>query len=287
MLAAWTGQGWSAGGAPARDVGRRQRGRAAGRGGPLHIERGGGRRSGRNDRGELGHALDVAEGVLAPPGQWSRIGDTLGDGGEQSDRGVGARRRVPDRPVNGVARPQLPAGLACRQFGFRIEVAGDEFQAGQSVRDLDGERTPARAVDLPALFQQGHDGKEGIVVVAPRDWPGEVGGRPLFVCRGEGRGERGNELGGDAIVEADAPGRRPERIAVGGDAPEPVVLAFGEVAQADLAVGSVDVDVADYVESDLSRFADRMERTSTSARSSFQESLVSASSISCLLIPKK
>ncbi|NIY65571.1 hypothetical protein SMALB_3575 [Streptomyces malaysiensis] len=56
-----------------------------------------------------------------------------------------------------------------------------------------------------------------------------------------------DDLGGDAVVEAGAPGRRAERIAVGVDAPESVVLAFGEVAQAHAPVGGVHEGVAEVV----------------------------------------
>lgn len=81
------------------------------------------------------------------------------------------------------------------------------------------------------------------MLVDPGDRPGEVGVRPLLVRRGEDGGERLDELGGDAVVEADSPRWRPERVLVGVDAPEPVVLAFGQVAQAHAPVGSAHVHV--------------------------------------------
>lgn len=70
---------------------------------------------------------------------------------------------------------------------------------------------------------------------------------PLLVGRRQGRGEGGDEFGGALVVEADAPGGRAEAVLVGVDAPQPVVVAFGQVAEADLAVGGGDVGVAEVV----------------------------------------
>ncbi len=79
------------------------------------------------------------------------------------------------------------------------------------------------------------------------DRTGEVGVRSLFVRCGERGGEGLDELGGGAVVEADAPGRRRERVFVGVDAPQAVVFAFGQVAEADPPVGGMNVRVAEVV----------------------------------------
>lgn len=133
VLPARAGQGRSAAGAPARDAGRGERGRASGRDSPLHVERRGSRRAGRQDRSELDHALAVTERRFAPTEQWGRVGDALGDGSEQGDRGAGAGGRVPGRPVDGPAGPQLPAGVSGGQFGFRVQRPGGELQPGEAV----------------------------------------------------------------------------------------------------------------------------------------------------------
>jgi hypothetical protein len=110
------------------------------------------------------------------------------------------------------------------------------------VRGLDREDAPARTVDLPALLQQ-HDREEGIVLVDAGDRPGKVSIRPLLIRRGQDGGERLDKLGGDAVIEADAPRRRSEGVLIGVDAPESVVLAFGQLAQAHAPVGSAHVHV--------------------------------------------
>ncbi|GGP40745.1 hypothetical protein GCM10010214_12670 [Streptomyces abikoensis] len=64
---------------------------------------------------------------------------------------------------------------------------------------------------------------------------------------GEGGGEGGNEFGGGAVVEGRGPAYGAESIVVGADAPQAVVVSFGQVAQADPVVWCGDVGVAEVV----------------------------------------
>lgn len=192
-------------------------------------------------------------GVLAPSGQGCGVGDALGDGPDEGDGGVGAGGGVPEGVVKGLAGPQLPAGVAGGQLGLQVEGPGGELQPGESVGGPDGKHSPAGAVDLPAAVDERYDREERVAALASGVGGGEVGVGALLVRRGERGGEGGDELRRTGVVEADAPGRRAERVLVGVDAPQAVVLAFREVAEADLAVGSIQVGVADYAESALSR----------------------------------
>lgn len=235
-LSTGAGQRRAAGGTPARDAGSREYSRAA-RGGPLNVEWGGGRGARRKGGGELGQALDVAAGVLSPSGQRGRVGDALSDGFEEGDGGVGAGGGVPGGAVEGGAGPHLPAGFAGGQLGFRVEASGGELQPGKPVGRLDREDAPPGVVDLPATVDERCYRKKRVSVDAPRIRRRAVGIRPVLVRLGERGGEGTDELCRAGIVEADAPSGRAEGVRIAVDAPETVVLAFGEVSETDLAVG--------------------------------------------------
>lgn len=147
----------------------------------------------------------------------------------------------------------MPARVAGVQFDRRVEVAGGVFQCGEPVGCGDGEGPQIRAVEAPASVDERVNGLERVTVGASGKRAGKVAVWALPVRLGEGGGEGSDELRGRAVVEADAPGRWAEGVLVGVDAPQSVVVAFGEVAEADLAVGGREVGVADYVESGLSR----------------------------------
>jgi hypothetical protein len=98
------------------------------------------------------------------------------------------------------------------------------------------------------------------VVFVPREGSGQVAVRPLLICLGERGGEGGDELRRAGVVEAHAPDGRAEGVFVGVDAPQAVVLAFGKVAEADLAVGCGQVGVAQVVVAEfLTEVAQRVE----------------------------
>ncbi|KOT92723.1 hypothetical protein ADK87_35230 [Streptomyces sp. NRRL F-4711] len=104
-----------------------------------------------------------------------------------------------------------------------------------------------RAVELPASVDERVDGQKRVAVGASGKRAGKVVVRSQPVCLGQDGGERGHQFGGCAVVEADAPGRWAEGVLVGVDPPQPVVVAFREIAEADLAVGGREVDAADVV----------------------------------------
>lgn len=103
-----------------------------------------------------------------------------------------------------------------------------------------------RSVEAPASVDERVNGLERVTVGASGKRAGKVAVWALPVRHGEGGGEGGDELRGRAVVEADAPGRWAEGVLVGVDAPQSVVVAFGEAAEAGLAVGR-EVGVAEVV----------------------------------------
>ncbi|KOV35655.1 hypothetical protein ADK58_02755 [Streptomyces sp. XY152] len=104
-----------------------------------------------------------------------------------------------------------------------------------------------RAVELPASVDERVDGQERVAVGASGERAGKVVVRALPVRLGQSGSEGGDELGGRGVVEADAPGRWAESVLIGVDAPQSVVVAFGEVTETDLAVGGREIGVAEVV----------------------------------------